>query len=52
MGQRRIGRVRDRRLEEEETEAAEEEEEKGGGVVIGLNNITIDTAGMAEEAAE
>ena len=44
--------MRERRLEEEDTEVAEEEEEEGGGVVIGLNNLTIDTSGTVEEAAE
>ena len=50
--QRRLGRARERRLEEEETEVAVEEEEEGEGVVIGLNNLRIETARTAEEATE
>ena len=52
VGQRRLDRVRERRLEEEEAETSEEEEEEEGGVVAGLSNINIETAGTDEKAAE
>ena len=41
-----------RQREEEEAEGSEEEEEEGGGVVEGLNNLTIETVGTEEEAAD
>ena len=33
-------------------EGYEEEEEEGGGVVVGLNNLTIETAGTDVEVAD
>ena len=44
--------MRERRRKEEEAEVSEVEEEEGVGVLAGLNNLTIYTAGTAEEAAE
>ena len=54
VGKRRVERVRARRVEEEgEVDAAEEEQEEDGGEVAGLiNNLSIETAGTEEEAAE
>ena len=54
VGQRRVERVRARRVEEEgEVNAAAEEQDKDGGEVAGLiSNLTIETAGTEEEAAE
>ena len=53
VGQRRIERVRKRRGEEEEkAEDLAEEEKESGGMAARLNNLTIETAGMEEEAAE
>ena len=37
---------------EEEAAAEAEEEEDGRGITSGLNNLTIETAGTQEEAAE
>ena len=51
VGQSRLERVRGRRQEEEAKEPTEEEEESGG-VLTKINNLTIETAGMEEEAAE
>ena len=51
MGQRRLNQVKQIQLEEEEAKGSEEEEE-GGGIEATLNNLTIDTAGTEEEAAE
>ena len=52
VGQRRVERVRARRVEEEDEEATEAEEEEGEEVLAGLDNLTIETAGTEEEAAE
>ena len=54
VGQRRVERVRARRLEEggEEDAAAVVQEEDGGEVAGLLNNLNIETAGTEEEAAE
>ena len=52
MGQRRLEWVREQRRKEEEAEVSYEEEEEGGGFVAGLNNLTTETAGTAEETAE
>ena len=53
LGRRRLDRVRTRR-EMEETEASEEEaeEEESRGVADLMGNLTIETAGTEEEAAE
>ena len=51
MGQRRLDRVKARRHEGEEAGYSDEEEERGG-VEDCLNNLTIETAGTKEEAAE
>ena len=51
VGQRRIERVRARHTEEEEAVLSDEEEESGG-VVARINNLTIETEGIEEEAAE
>ena len=48
---RRLDRVKRIRWEEEEAEHWEEEEE-GGEIWVGLNNLTIETAGTEEEATE
>ena len=40
------------RVEEEDEEATKAEEEEGGEVLAGLDNLTIETAGTEEEAAE
>ena len=47
VGQRRVERVRARRVQEEvKADAAAEEPEEDGGEVAGLiNNLTIETAG-------
>ena len=37
---------------EEEAAAETEEEEEGGGIALGLNNLTIETAGTKEQAAD
>ena len=50
--QRRLERVRMRRIKEDETDDLAEEEEERGGVAGLLNNLTIETAGTEEEAAE
>ena len=54
VGQRRLERVRERRVEveEEESTKAEEEEEGSGDVLAGITNLRIDTAGTEEEAVE
>ena len=52
MGQRRVERVRARRVEEEGEEASEAEEEEGEEVLAGLGNLNIETAVTEEEAAE
>ena len=52
MGQRRVERVRSRRVKEEDEEATEDEEEEGGEVLAGLVNLNIETAVTEEEAAE
>ena len=54
VGQRRVERVRARRVEEEgEVAAAAEEQDEDGGEVAGLiNNLIIETAGTEEEAEE
>ena len=54
VGQRRVERVRARRLEEEgELDAAAEEQNEDGGEVTGLiNNLTIEMAGTEEEEEE
>ena len=41
-----------RQREKEEAEVSKEEEGEEGGVVECLNNLTIETAGTEEEAAE
>ena len=41
MGQRRVEKVRARRVEEEEEEATEAEEVEGGEVLADLDNLTI-----------
>ena len=51
MGQRKIERVRGRRCEEEAEDYTEEEEESGDVLAV-INNLTIETAGTEEEAAE
>ena len=48
MGQRRLERVRSRRVETEDRAATEAEEEEGGGVISGIHNLTIETAGTEE----
>ena len=45
VGQRRLARVRERRVEEEEAEGSMEEEVKRRGVAGLLNNLSIETAG-------
>ena len=51
MGKRKFERVRRIQNDEKEAEDSEEEEERRG--VAGLiNNLTIETAGKEEEAAE
>ena len=52
VGQRRLARVRERRVEEEEAEGSVEEEEERGGVAGLLDNLTIDMEGTEEDAAE
>ena len=54
VGQRRVERVRARRVEEEgEVDAAAEEPDEDGGEVAGLiDNLTIETVGTEEEAEE
>ena len=52
MGQRRLARVRYRREELDTEESAGDEEDKRGGIAARLNNLTIETAGTEEEAAE
>ena len=54
VGQRRVERVRAGRVEEEgEVAAAVEEQDEDGGEVAGLiSNLTIETEGTEEEAAE
>ena len=52
VGQRRVERVREKRVEEEgETDVAAEEQDEEGGEVAGIiNNLTIETAGTEEES--
>ena len=50
VGQRRLESVRGRRSEEEGGSAEAEDESQG--IVYTLNNLTIDTEGTEEEAAE
>ena len=54
VGQRRVERVRARRVEEEgEVDAVlEEQEEEGGEVAVGFHHLRIETAGTEEEAEE
>ena len=52
VGQRRVERVRVRRVEEEDEESNEAEEEEGGEVLAGLDNLTIETVTTEDEAAE
>ena len=53
VGQQNLARVRERRVGTEDKMASEaEEEEEGGGIASGLLNLTIETAGTKEEAAE
>ena len=54
VGQRRLERVRARRVETEDKAAteAEEEEEGSGYALAGITNLRIETAGTEEEAAE
>ena len=53
VGQRRLARVRERRGEEEDVEDSEkEEEEESGRMMTRLTNLSIETAGTEEEAAE
>ena len=50
VGQRRLERMRERRVETEDEAAieAEEEEDEGGGVLAGINNLRIEMAGTEE----
>ena len=54
VGQRRMERVRPRRFETEDEAATEdeEEEEERGDVLSGINNLRVETAVTAVEAAE
>ena len=53
VGQRRVERVRARRAEEEGAENTKAEEEEGEEeVVVGLDNLSTETAVTEEEAAE
>ena len=54
VGQRRVERVRLRRVETEEEAATEAEEEEGerGDVLAGINTLRIETAVTEVEAAE
>ena len=52
VGQRRLERVQGRRFEEEEADDSEEEEEESRGMVQAIHNLSIETVGMEEEAAE
>ena len=52
VGQRIIERVRARRSEEEAEASDEEEEEESERVAAELVNLTIETAGVEEEAAK
>ena len=52
VGQRRVEKVRSRRVEEEDEAASEAEEEERGEVLAGLGNLNIETAVTEEEAAE
>ena len=52
VGQRRLERVRKIRGEEEEADNLAEEEEEREGLAGLLNNLTIETVGTEEEAAE
>ena len=51
MGQQSLERVIWRRREKEDAEESEEKEE-GGGIAAGLTNLTIETMGTEEEAAD
>ena len=51
MGQRISDKVRGRQREEE-TEDSAEEEGGSGSVLVGINNLTVETARTEEEAAE
>ena len=53
MGQKRVERVREKRAEEEGAENTKAKEEEGEEeVVVGLDNLSIETAVTEEEAAE
>ena len=52
MGQRRLERVRGRRHEEGRAEEAEQEEEDSKGVLARINNLTIETGVLEEEAED
>ena len=52
VGQQRMERVSLRRSEMDDEHATEAEEEEGGGVLDGIHNLSIETAGIEEEAAE
>ena len=52
VGQCRLKRVREGRGEGEEADNSSEEAEERGGVAVILHNLTIETAGTEEEAAE
>ena len=52
VGQRRLEQVRSRRAETEDKAATEAQEEESGGVLAGIHNLSIETAGTEEEAAE
>ena len=54
VGQRRLERVRARRVETEDGAAAgaDEDEERSEDVIGGISNLRIEMAGTEEEAAE
>ena len=52
VGQRRMERVQRRRSKEKEADDLAEEEDESGGMAARLNNLTIETEGTKDEAAE
>ena len=52
VGQQRLSRVMERRGDEEAAEESVEEEDESGGVLTRITNLSIETAGIEEEAVE